>query len=457
MERTLEVINGNYRETMKWLIDGKVHLRRTNDKARIYEDMHSLTEPNGCYIDGNNLKIYYDEENTLILKDYKKNTKKYLLYREKVTQVLQRKDSIPIAMKPNKFQINKKKIAALLLAGSMILANNPFTRNNTKPVAEEVNDTRIEMQKQAPKLDLLAQYSIEPIKSRFAEEETIEIEAPIEAEESLEERLENLKQIQEGVLANSSVLPVGTRLTPYALNRMVNFMNSRDGQYVEKYAEMFGVPPYALTSLIMQESSLTANATNGYAYGYGQLESPSSPRTIRAINVLTGEESVETINMQTATDPEKNIKITAMMLQNCLRKFDNNIYLALQGYTFGDGLVSLVVSKYADRIGVTREEVMANYADLGYIEDFQRIHDDPHGYVTEEDRIKYADRHGGAIRYLDNWPYKTYGDPKYIEHVMSYYIGTTCQVKTPDTVTTINLLTNQSQNTPNIGNSHMLS
>lgn len=636
MERILEVVNGNYRETMKWIIDGETHIRRTNNKTKIHEDMRSLTEPICCYIDKERgrIEIHY-EDTVLTLTNYRKNTKKYLLFREKVTEVINQK--IPVSMKENlmdrmreklsefganlktfdgskitaifsgrltglkllamdiasvskahidkkrqsfietklskkevkafeketlvdklheklpelkvrlkslnvskfttfvsgklkdykvvrnlniikssvvsnrgkrltveensaskenwkdkveqiassigaklkninmpkitsMFSKNKKgyKLAPLFLAGVVMVTSTSATSNAQGQTYFEPGTlkekTQIVMHKGEPREEKLSEVLATP-KSQvieifdlgIAKEET-PVEPEILLETSLEQRLENVKQIQEGILANSSILPIGTKLTPYALNRLVNFINSSGGQYAQKYGEQFGVDPYLLTCICMQESSLTSTATNGYAYGYYQVElgSPEAVRKITATNVLTGQEETLTVTMANATDPAVNTKFGAMMLQNCLKKFNNNIYLALQSYTFGEGAVSLAVSKYADRKGITREEVMNNYSDLGYLEDFQQIHDDPHGYVTDEDLVKYQGIHTNAMNYLRKWPYKTYGDPKYIEHVLAYYIGTTCQIKTVDATTTVSFVTNQAQQTPNIESAKLI-
>lgn len=455
MRRTLEMIDGRYHEVMIWVDKGYLHRRQSNSKNRISRDMQSIAgaDIEKCIITGEDLKIIYVSGDTLILKNYLENAKKYLLFREKITEIQHSSKKIPIIDKRKIKAINYKRIGALTMSGC-ILAGSLLASSIAIPKTQATNDiptSSLEIKIDMPEIDLETQVQTSLKKSEISGTEAMMqrmlqtdkamiLNKAIEkkqvvAEESLEERLEHVKQLQDGEMENSQLVPIAERLNDYALNRLIKFLSNEYGKYAYEYGEQFGVDPYILVAMSMQEASLRPTASSGASYGLYQINIPSPGKEweISATNVITGEVESEIVSSQTVKNPATNTKIAAMRFQNSLRKYHNNIYMAMQSHNFGDGALSFIIDKYADKIGSTSEEVMENYADVGWIEEVKQFSYDPKGYITDEDLVKFADKHGSLMQYMKkNWPYKTYGHAKYIESVMSYYIGTTCKVSTED-------------------------
>ena len=99
----------------------------------------------------------------------------------------------------------------------------------------------------------------------------------------------------------------------------------------------------------------------------------------------------ETINMseENVKDLENNIKAGCAVFQDCLNKFDGNIYAAIQAYNMGFPTVQRLINEYANNIGKTYDEVLES-DDLGW---------------------------------LNYRKYVGYGDSNYIENVLRYYNG----------------------------------
>lgn len=430
MKRTLDFVDGHYRETMVWVENDLVHRLQSNSRNRIARDMKSMEKEKiiKCFIEKDDLRIVYESGETLILRNYAKNSKKYLLFREKVDQILQLSDEILIINKNKVNKINPQRIVALAISG-FILFSSIGAVISVK--AEQLkNSSMQEAQELQVNMNDLALH-IADTDIAINGQELIDQKLVV-SENSLEERLHRVQQLQSGEITNSQLVPIAQRLTDYALNRIVKFLSTEYGKYAYQYGEQFGIDPYLLVAMSMQEASLQPTASGGGSYGLYQINVPSEGKewTVSATNVITGEEETQIVSSQTVHNPELNTKIAAMMFQNNMRKYHNNIYMAIQSHNFGDGALLFIIDKYADKIGSTREEVMENYEDIGWVEEVKKFASDPHGYITDEDMAKFADKHGAVMNGLRAWPYETYGHGKYIESVLSYYLGTTCQITT---------------------------
>ena len=241
-------------------------------------------------------------------------------------------------------------------------------------------------------------------------------------------RLEQSSQLYKGEISNNINIPIGTNLNEYTTNKLVDFINSNSGQYCFDICEQFGIDPYLFVSLMMKESSLNHQDTlpggqyyNGCAVGICQLETPQG-QEITAFNYSTNQEETIYETMDNAIDENCNIKMGIMRFQNVLAKYKGNQYLALQSYNYGQGLVDLIVCVYADEIGSTYDEVVANYNDVNWLKYVEQVHNDPIGFANSIDLNKYPN-FKITVDYLKNWSYQTYGDDKYISSTLSYYIG----------------------------------
>ena len=170
-----------------------------------------------------------------------------------------------------------------------------------------------------------------------------------------------------------------------------NLENARRYQGVfEKYGHMYGIDPNLLMAIAAQESS--GNHYNhleeGSACGIMQIEkSVHIDSTITAYNFETEEYDSLEITEDNIKDLDTNIRIAAMLLQNCIRFTYPNIAQAIQTYNFGVGNMCDVLDAYEENENVSKDDAMKK--------------------ISDDNWLKYRD-------------VVPVGDEKYLEHVLSY-------------------------------------
>ena len=184
-------------------------------------------------------------------------------------------------------------------------------------------------------------------------------------------------------------------------------------QYIEifkKYGEMFGVDPYLLVAKASQESGGDHEGSlpggrgyNGAAVGLMQVEKPGEViKGVTAFNFQTKQE--ETMNISgpgDVTDVDANIKAGTMEFASRLKGNFYNVLLSIQAYNYGPGGTNAIVDLYAQETGKTSDEIRKNTGDTGWMKFRDEVHNNPSKYFK--------------------WSGSTYGDAKYIEHVLRYY------------------------------------
>lgn len=230
--------------------------------------------------------------------------------------------------------------------------------------------------------------------------------APVE--NNLEETIYNFDyETRIDSIPTDTTFSTGNALTEYVLNKIEN---SEGLEYYKKYGEMYGIDPFILIAKGIQEASLNHNSCipggsnyNGYGVGISQLESPDG-REIVAHNYLTDEDDVMYLTMDNAINLEKNIKMGAMLFQNCLERFNGNLYLAIQSYNYSPGMMNIVLTKYATQMDSNIDTVKSNLRDTGWLNIVRDVHNNPRNYVS-------------------SWEHSKYGDENYIENVLRYFVG----------------------------------
>lgn len=213
--------------------------------------------------------------------------------------------------------------------------------------------------------------------------------------------------------------------TRYDQEMMDSFKDSYAGQVMVETTQRFGIDPALLMALCKQESNLdhehhlpTDPEYGGTAYGitqqeytkweHGESELTGNTYTENGI----GKESVW-VSEDTAMDIDGNIKMGTIYLQQSLKQYHYNLFLALQGYNYGTAMMDIVIQLYANELGISKEQVMENYNDFGWMKYVEMIHHDPSDYIDGE------------------WE-GTYGDSEYISHVLSYVGKDTIYIETED-------------------------
>ena len=147
--------------------------------------------------------------------------------------------------------------------------------------------------------------------------------------------------------------------------------------------DQYGIDPNILAAICMQESgginySHYNDGTSRPAWGIMQIEYTNEKDFAAFGKDRTG----VAWTLEDRLDPEKAVPYAAYLLSEALYKYDCDYAKMLQSYNFGEGVLNKIIAAKGD------------------------------DWVSEREN---------AVDYVKNWAYKTYGDPLYIEHVLSYY------------------------------------
>ncbi|MCH5211092.1 MAG: transglycosylase SLT domain-containing protein [Oscillospiraceae bacterium] len=152
----------------------------------------------------------------------------------------------------------------------------------------------------------------------------------------------------------------------------------------KKAGDQYGVDPNLLAAICMQESSgrnlsLREDGTEYPAWGIMQIEY-SMVETFAAFGKRT---TGKKWTREDRLDEEKAIPFAAYLISKALIRYDCDYMKMIQSYNFGQVILDRIIEEKAD---------------------------------------DWLDERENAVEYTDpEWPYKTYGDPLYIEHVLRYY------------------------------------
>lgn len=439
MEIIIDYSNGKYKQTIIERTPQK-RVRRSNSTSKMRALIESLpNNPRLVEMRANDIKIIYNRSNSLTLKSYKKHIDSRLYH-----AILDGIDeATPIVKKVN---YNKKRIATLALTtvtliGSIHLAKQVLDKSDISTTQTVVQENIIE--NEIPKIEQEFALSYNNVIEDDLEKPVYEA-----LDNTLNNRLEQTLKVINNEVANSSTIPISTKIDNYTINKIKNFLNSDDGNYFLKTANDFGIDPYIFLCLIMKESSLSHETTipggsnyNGFGVGICQLESPNGQK-ITAFNYTTSEEETIYETLDNAIDKKTNIKMGIMRYQKVLEKYHGNEKMALQSYNYGQGLMDLIVAIYADETGRTFDDVVVDYNDIGWIKYVKMVHNDPIGFAKALDENKYSN-FKATINYLKNWQHGTYGDANYIAGVNSFYIGTYGDNIVDNEIVRINHLTDE--------------
>lgn len=291
-----------------------------------------------------------------------------------------------------------KQAAKIIVCGTLIIVCGTGIINHfAKQVGGEERPIEIiEILEETENNDLENSYLVE---GNVANEIPLPPIAPREYDFSFENRLASINE--------ETYFGVGSAINTYSLNLITK---SPAYQHFIRYGEMYGVDPYLLMAIALQESSFRHNSClpggtnyNGAGVGIMQHEHPDG-RELVAYNYTTGENDTIRITMENASNLENNIRMGAMYFQKCLENANGNILIAIQSYNFGHGMINVAVRDYANSIGSTSDAVKGNASDMGWLEFVRDIHLNPNNY-------------------LSSWNYSRYGDANYISNVLRYFIG----------------------------------
>lgn len=411
MEITLDIKNG---KSHIRIVDGN-KIRTSNNDENIRNLLVGLPKDySKCIIKNNNLYLY-NGTLVLILKEYEKNAQtKFFNYIIKSIN-----ENTPIIDRRKIKNVNKKKIIAIALTATICLTTGfKIVRGLPTQSVDISNDIEIESNVNSLECDTL---EYEEVKSMSESDNEVKNPIPKVGNEIKEEKEVNSLKVElqadyndEKITNNEpfvSAFEVGSNLTDYTATLVDDFLASDNAYAFQEYGKDFVKDPYLLLALALGESTLNHNDTlpfgkyyNGCATGIMQIENTNINSSITAYNYQTNQNETVTITSENIQDYDTNVKIGAMMLQNCLDKYKGNIYLSIQSYNYGTSMVDWIVKMYAKKLGITPEEVMSNYDDLGWMDIVRDVHDNPKKYIPE-------------------WQYDTYGCAVYVDSILGNYAG----------------------------------
>lgn len=424
MELILSVKNGQYfLEKNDKTSEGNVG-KRTNNQTIIYETFRKINSSAlRITYRSKSARLYFGNGLYVTLKGYQ-NYSDLDLYSDILGKVNEK-----TRIQQEIDNINKKRFKSGLLTGAAILSLSAITvfgihhSQNLEVPAATISITPTNTPTPIPTPTITPTPTIAPTNTPTP----IPTIMPMP---TTDERIEESLQLF-STNSNSEIIPLATKITEYSYNKMKKYFQTEAWQHTERYSSDFGVDKYLLLAYGCAETFLEHEATipggsgyNGYGVGMYQHETPDKyERDIIAYNYNTGEWETERMCMESACDLELNIKMATMILQNRLHKYDNNIYITIQSYNYGETGMQMVLEAYANELNCTVEDVIRNKEDIGwmkYVEDF----------------------HYNPQKYLPNWKHKTYGNEEYVKDVLGYYIGTeSINMRSDGTSTCTNLLT----------------
>lgn len=151
----------------------------------------------------------------------------------------------------------------------------------------------------------------------------------------------------------------------------------------KRAGDQYGVDPNIIAAVCMQESGgvnyqYYSDGTSRPAWGIMQIEHTNE----KAFAQFGLDRTGTAWTLEDRLDPEKAVPYAAYLLSEALYKYDYDYAKMLQSYNFGETVLNRILEAAGD------------------------------DWLSER---------ANAVDYVKNWPYKSYGDAKYIEHVLAYY------------------------------------
>lgn len=131
---------------------------------------------------------------------------------------------------------------------------------------------------------------------------------------------------------------------------------------IERYANMYGIDPRVALAIGCHERGVhSSEIDSGGGLGLYQIQVEVwDGHSVRAFNFETNEWEEYTIEVDNIRNVEENIKAGMMIFQDCLRRDDYNLAMAVQEYNFGHGGLLSSIEAASNSLGVSVETLEQN-------------------------------------------------------------------------------------------------
>ncbi len=180
------------------------------------------------------------------------------------------------------------------------------------------------------------------------------------------------------------------------------------GDMISKYAKIYGIDPKLAIAVATQETDTGIHRSTmdyGGATGLMQIQNDVwIGKYVSAYNFETKKvESVKVTNNNIG-QVESNIKMGCMILQNAMEYMDHNILAGIQCYNMGCGNVNDILDAYSKHSGKSRNVILKDVNDLGWM-DFREIIkvgepkyvEKVFSWMGEDNTIKNVKRDGSLV------------------------------------------------------------
>ncbi len=134
--------------------------------------------------------------------------------------------------------------------------------------------------------------------------------------------------------------------------------------FIKKISPEYGIDPQIILAIATQESGMHDKNENGPAMGLMQIElGVWDNQSITAFNYSKNQYETYNITKEKLKDLEFNVRVGCMIFQDCLKKSNNNLLVAIQMYNFGYGNISTVLKNYYSTNNINMNEAIKNLND----------------------------------------------------------------------------------------------
>ena len=176
--------------------------------------------------------------------------------------------------------------------------------------------------------------------------------------------------------SKDNILSLTLNYPDWSKEPKANTVKAYYGDMISKYARMYGIDPKLAIAVATQETDTGIHRStmdDGGATGLMQIQNDVwIGEYVTAYNFETKSmESVEVTNSNIG-EVENNIKMGCMILQNAMEYMDHNILAGIQCYNMGYGNVNSILDAYSKYSGKSRNSILKDVNDIGWM-DFRQI------------------------------------------------------------------------------------